>query len=766
MTTLDELFVVKKSGNREKFDPNKIHRILEWAIEGYTGVSVSEIELNAVLKYRDGIPTEELHKALIESAKDLISLNAPNYQYVAARLLLYLLRKNVWGTHEEPSFFDFISKMVNLDLYDSEILDSYSKEEIELCDEKLDHERDYLYTYAGLQQMCDKYLIQNRSTKEIYETPQFAYMAMAMTLFSKYPKKTRLQYVFKCYDYFSKFKISLPTPILSGVRTPLKRYASCCLIDVDDNLNSLAASNEAVLKYTASRSGIGINFGRIRAINDSIRNGEIVHTGVIPFLKWFEACVKSCQQNGIRGGGATVNFPFWHKEIEDVITLKNNTKTGDNSVRHLDYCIGFSNIFYERFIESLESPNPVYITLFSPNDVDGLYDAWGDNSKFNPLYLKYEADPNIPKKQILVQELMSLFTKERRETARIYAMNVDHCNDHGSFKDLIKMTNLCVEITHVTKPLQHIDDPEAEIGICILSALNVLEIKSDAELEKVCEIIVRLLDELIDHQTYPVKAAENFTKNRRSLGVGITNLAALLAKNNLRYDALTSDAPNFVDKLMEKIQFNLLKASVQLAKEKGPCAKFNETKYADGVLPIDTYNKNLDEIVTRQPEMDWESLRNDILTYGLRHSTLTAMMPCESSSVVTNSTNGIEPIRKFMIYKSSKSGNLPFIVPGYPVWKNKYTLQFDMQNNIGYSNITAAIQKWTDMAISCMHYYNYEHYEDNKLPDSKLIFEFLHHYKMGNKTLYYTYTNDLDKQSVADDQAEEAIGCESGVCAI
>ena len=653
MTGKNELTVIKNNGTREAFDPNKIHRILEWAIDGYTGVSVSEIELNAELKYKDGITTSDLHRALIESAKDLISLNSPNYQYVAARLLLYLLRKNVWGGHEEPTLFDFINKLVDGEYYDKTILDVYTEDEIHLCNEKIDHERDYNFTYAGLQQMCDKYLIQNRSTKEIFETPQFAFMVIAMTLFQKYPANKRLSYVFKCYDFISKFKISLPTPVLSGVRTPLKRYASCCLIDVDDTLDSLGASNVAVLNYTASRSGIGLNMGRVRAINDVVRNGEVVHTGVIPFLKWFEAAVKSCQQNGIRGGGATVNFPFWHKEIMDIMTLKNNAKTGDNSVRALDYCIGFSKIFYDRFLESMKNKkealeNPenakpeVMISLFSPNDVPDLYDAWGDNEKFDPLYIKYEKDKSISKIQVSVESFMNLFTKERRETARIYAMNVDHVNSHGSFTELVKMTNLCVEITQPTTPLQTIDDENGEIGVCILSALNVLEIKSDAELEKVCDVVVRLLEELIDLQTYPVKAAENFTKNRRSLGVGITNLAALLAKNNLRYDLLDDAAPNFVDELMEKIQYNLIKVSVELAKEKGPCNKFHLTKYAQGILPIDTYNKKMDKVVTRKPTQDWETLRGLVLLYGMRHSTLSAGMPCESclkwdSKILTNS---------------------------------------------------------------------------------------------------------------------------------
>ena len=708
-------------------------------------------------RFTDGITSREVHRTLVDSARDLISLDAPNYQYVAARLLLYMLRKDVWGSHEEPSLADHLTNLVDKEQYDSSILDVYSAEEINLCDEKIDHDRDYSFTYAGLQQMCDKYLVQDRTNGQIFETPQLAYMVIAMTLFQSYPESDRLQYVFKAYDYISKFKISLPTPILAGVRTPLKRYASCCLIDVDDTLASLEASNGAILRYTSSRSGIGLNMGRLRAINTPIRGGEVVHTGVIPFLKWYESCVKSCQQNGIRGGSATVHFPFWHKEIEDLITLKNNAKTGDNSVRSLDYSIGFSKLFYSRFLKSMQTDEDVMITLFSPHEVPDLYDAWGDNEKFDALYEKYEKDSKIKyKSQIPVVSLMKLFTKERRETARIYATNIDHINEHSSFLEQITMSNLCQEITQPTTPLQHIDDENGEIGICILSAINVLEIKSDAEMRKVCDVVVRLLDELIDHQTYPVKAAENFTKKRRSLGVGITNLAALFAKNNLTYDSDSSEAPNFMDELQEKIQYNLILASCNLAKEKGPCEKFDQTSYSKGIFPIDTYHKNIDKVVTRKPSQDWDTLRAMVAEHGMRNSTLTAGMPCESSSVVSNSTNGYEPIKQFFIFKSSKSGKLPFIVPSYQHWKNKYTLQFDMKSNKGYSNIMGAAQKWVDMAISCMHYYNYEHYENNKLPDNKLIQEFIYHYSMGNKTLYYTYSNDLDKQSMAEkDDSEE-----------
>lgn len=743
--------IKKRNGSSEPLNLDKINKVISWATEGLSNVNLSDIAINTKINLVDGITSKEVHKVLIDSSINLFNEQAPNYQWVASRLLNYQLRKDVWGGKNAPKLYDFIKQNVDLNIYNSEILDFYTKAEIDKLDEKLTHDRDYGFTYAGLKQLCDKYLIQNRKSRTIYETPQFAYMLIAMTCFHNYPKDDRLQYVKRAYDTFSKHKINLPTPQMHGVRGMLKQYASCCLIDVDDTKESIFSSNTATGFATTQRYGIGLNLGRIRGIGTEINNGSVIHTGIIPFLKVFEATVKSCQQNGIRGGGATVHFPFWHYEIEDIIVLKNNGGTEDNRVRKMDYSIQFSKLFYERFMKNEK------ITLFSPHEVPDLTEAFG-LPHFDELYVKYENDKKIrSKRTIKASTLMSLFIKERTETGRLYVMNIDHCNEHTPFLERVTMSNLCQEVLHPTKPIQHIDDPEGEIGICVLSAINVLEIKDDADLENTCDIIVRMLDELIDYQNYFTKAAENFTRKRRSLGVGITNLAALLAKNNLKYT--DTDAPNFVDALMERIQYNLISTSVELAAIKGKCDKFNTTKYSQGILPIDTYKKRVDTVVTRKPTLDWEALRQRVVTTGMRHSTLTALMPCESSSVIQNTTNGIEPPRSLLVYKGSKANSVPVLVPNYSTCKNKYTLQFDMLDNTGYINIAAALQKWVDMSISSNLYYNYEHYPNKAIPDSILIKDILYAYSMGIKTLYYSNTYDGDKQSAGE-------ACESGACAI
>jgi len=753
--------IVKRTGETVPFDVERIHRVVGWAVNDIKGVTASDIEINAKLQMKEGITTREIHNVLIDSAVNLISLQSPNYQYVASRLLSYQLRKDVWGGKNPPKLVDFVNKNVHEnDVYDEDILMLYTDKEINKLDEYVDHSRDNNFTYAGIRQLCDKYLIQDRSETKIYETPQFAYMIIAMVCFGQYEGPARISYVKKAYDYFSKFKINLPTPLMAGVRSKVRQYASCCLIDIDDTLPSIFSSSTAAGYATGSRYGIGLNIGRIRPINSPIRNGEVVHTGVIPFLKLMESTVKSCHQNGIRGGSATVNFPFWHYEAEDMLVLKNNSGTDDNRVRKLDYCIQFSELFYKRFLKNED------ITLFSPHEAKELYDAFG-HENFDELYEQYERKTSLKfKKTIKARKLMSLFIKERVETGRIYFMNIDHCNQRSSWDDDIKMTNLCVEVLHPTKPLQHPDDKNAEIGICILSAINVLEIQSDAEMEKVCDIIVRILDQLIDYQDYFLPAAENFTKNRRSLGIGITNFAAYLAKQGVKYT--DDEAPNVADELMEKVQYYLLSSSCDLSSEKGRCPKFNKTKYSQGWLPIDSYKKEIDEFVTRKNSMDWEGLRARIKEFGLRHSTVSAIMPCESSSVIQCSTNGIEPIRSYITYKKSKARTLPVIVPNYTSYKNKYTLAYEMEDNTGLIKIVGALQKWVDMSISANMYYNYAHYENGALPDSKVIKEILLAYKLGWRTGYYNNTDDGDKQSFNEEEQNDNNddGCESGACAL
>jgi ribonucleoside-diphosphate reductase alpha chain len=736
--------VVKRSGIREKLDLNKLHVMVEEACRDLANVSASQVEMQSGIQFYDGISTNEIQEILIRSASDLIDLDHPNYQFVAARLLLFTVRKQLFGkSYDHPSFYSHIKNCVDIGVYDSEILNLYSKEEIEKIDSFIYHDRDYLFTYAGLRQVVDKYLVQDRSNGKIYETPQFMYAMIAATIFSKYPKETRLDYVKKYYDAISKHKINIPTPIMAGVRTPLRQYASCVLIDADDTLDSIFTSDMAIGRYVAQRAGIGINAGRIRGINSKIRGGEVTHTGVIPFLKKFEATVRCCTQNGIRGGSATVHFPIWHQEIEDIIVLKNNKGTEDNRVRKLDYSIQISKLFYERFIQNKE------ITLFSPHDVPGLYDAFGTD-RFDELYVRYEQDKSIPRKVVPAQELILNLLKERAETGRIYIMNIDHCNSHSSFLDKVEMSNLCQEITLPTKPLQHIDSEIGEIALCILSAVNVGKLKSIEELELLCDLSVRSLDELIDFQGYPITAAEIATKSRRSLGIGYIGLAHYLAKHGVGYDE--QEAWKLVHDLTEAFQYYLIKSSVNLAKEKGACAYSHRTKYSQGILPIDTYKKDVDEIVPNELKYDWDSLREEVKKYGIRNSTLSAQMPSESSSVVSNATNGIEPPRGYLSIKKSKKGPLKQIVPQYQTLKNHYTLLWDMPSNRGYINIVAVMQKFFDQAISGNWSYNPENYPNNEVPVSVMAQDFLTTYKYGWKTSYYQNTYDFKTDEVIEEK--------------
>ena len=757
--------VLKRGGKIEPLDLDKMHFMVEEACKDLAGVSASQVEMQSGIQFYDGITTKEIQEILIKSASDLIDLDSPNYQYVAARLLLFSLRKQLFGKMWDfPHLKNHIQQCVSKQVYDAEIFTKYSSEEIEKVNNWIDHDRDMLFTYAGLRQVVDKYLVQDRSSGKVYETPQFMYMMIALTIFAGYPKEKRLSYVKRYYDAISKHRINIPTPIMAGVRTPLRQFASCVLVDVDDSLDSIFSSDMAIGRYVAQRAGIGINAGRIRGINAKIRGGEVQHTGVVPFLKKFESTVRCCTQNGIRGGSATVHFPIWHQEIEDIIVLKNNKGTEDNRVRKLDYSIQLSKIFYERFIQDGD------ITLFSPHDVPGLYDAFGTD-KFDDLYKTYESDGSIPKKTIKAQELILNLLKERAETGRIYIMNIDHCNSHSSFKDKIEMSNLCQEITLPTYPLNHIDDEFGEIALCILSAVNVGKIKSDEELEDLCDLSVRGLEELIDYQNYPIKAAEIATKARRSLGVGFIGLAHYLAKLGFKYDS--QEAWDAVHGLSESFQYYLLKSSNEIAKEKGHCEYFGRTKYSDGILPIDTYKKDVDGISSQELDHDWENLRKSILEYGLRHSTLSAQMPSESSSVVSNATNGIEPPRDYLSVKKSKKGPLKQIVPQYSYLKNNYTLLWDMASNEGYIKIVSVMQKFFDQAISGNWSYNPENYPDNEVPTSVMAQDLLTTYKLGWKTSYYqnTYDNKTDEiveekkqklESLLDDiMSAEEEDCES-----
>jgi len=744
--------IVKRSGELEPINLDKVHRMVEAACKDVSGVSASSVEMNSGLQFYDGMTSTEIQSILIKSAADLISLDNPNYQFVAARLLLFQIRKSVFNTKWKdskiyPPLKDIVTRNINHQVYDDKLITYYSDEEWDKLDSYMKHDRDMLFTYAGLRQVVDKYLVQDRSSGKIFESPQYMYMLIAAVLFKNYPKEKRLSYVKRYYEAVSTFKINIPTPIMAGIRTPLRPFASCVLVDSDDSLDSIFSSDMAIGRYVAQRAGIGINSGRIRGLGSKIRGGEVQHTGVIPFLKKFESTVRCCTQNGVRGGSATVHFPIWHQEIEDIIVLKNNKGTEDNRVRKLDYSIQLSKLFYERFLNNED------ISLFSPHEVPGLYDAFGTD-KFDELYEQYERAYSVPKTKVNAQSLFMGLLKERAETGRIYIMNIDHCNSHSSFFEdeaKISMSNLCQEITLPTKPLQSFDDKDGEIALCILSAINVGQLTQDLkDLPELCELAVRSLDEVIDYQRYPVEAARLSTENRRSLGIGYIGLAHFLAKNKVKYD--DPEAHKLVHKLTEHFQYNLIKTSVDLAKEKGPCGYVSQTKYHGGLLPIDHYKKDVDELVKPEYECDWESLREEVVKYGVRNSTLSAQMPSESSSVVSNETNGIEPPRDYLSIKKSKKGPLKQIVPGYPHLKNFYTLLWDQPNNDGYIKVVAIMQKFFDQGISGNWSYNPENYENNEVPLSVMAKDMLNTYKYGWKTSYYqnTYDSKTDDDIEAD----------------
>ncbi len=760
-----ELNVSKRNGDKTIFDAEKINKVLEWATEGISGVSASDVAMNAQIQFFPNIKTEQIHNVLIQSAVELISEKTPNYQYVAGNLLNYLLRKDVFEIKTEmPHLWSVITKNIEREVYDSIVLEKYTTEEISALNLCIKHKRDYDFTYAGLQQLMDKYLVQHRKTKTIYETPQYAFMLIAMTVFMDYDKDVRFKHIKELYDLISLQKISLPTPIMAGVRTPNRQYSSCTLIETGDSLDSICHVNTAITKYVSKRAGIGINAGRIRGIGSEIRGGEVVHTGVIPFLRQMQSSVHSCSQGGIRKGSATIYFPFWHQEILDVLVLKNNKGTDDNRVRHMDYGIQFSRLFYQRFKDNSD------IALFSPGDVPGLYDAFGDNEKFDELYLKFESNKKIKRETVKARELMSSFTQERIATGRMYVMNIDNANSNSPFIERVRMSNLCVEICLVTKELSSIYDidsnketehlSEGEIALCVLAAHNLGNIKNNDELYKCSEYIVRLLDFVIEHQDYPVNASRKMLK-RRSIGVGVTNFAYWLAKQDLKYT--DGSAYEKVDELFEHIQYSLLVASNKVAEEFGACEWYDKTTYSKGILPIDRYNKNVDELTTREHSCDWEGLRDKLVNgAGLRNSVLTAIMPAESSAVVQNATNGIEPIRGLVISKRSKSGIVKQVVPEILKLKNKYEFAYDMKDNKGYTNIVAIMQKWIDQSISANHYYEYS---VDGISLGTVIKDILYSYKMGLKTLYYANTDDKKSDNVEDMGVSES-GCDSGACAL
>ncbi|WP_216782561.1 class 1a ribonucleoside-diphosphate reductase subunit alpha [Candidatus Profftia tarda] len=757
------LLVTKRNGSKERINIDKIHRVLDWAAAGLHNISISQVELRSQIQLYDGIRTSDIHETIIKASADLISDKVPDYQYLSARLAIFHLRKKAYGQFTPPKLYDHVSKMVKMEKYDKNLLEYYSPKDFEQMDNMINHWRDMNFSYAAVKQLEGKYLVQNRVSGEIYESAQFLYILIAACLFYKYSHDTRLDYIQRFYDAVSTFKISLPTPIMSGVRTPTRQFSSCVLIECGDSLNSINATASTIVKYVSQRAGIGINAGRIRALGSPIRCGEAFHTGCIPFYKHFQTAVKSCSQGGVRGGAATLFYPFWHLEIESLLVLKNNRGIEGNRVRHIDYGVQLNRLMYQRLIKG------GYITLFSPSDVPGLYDSFfADQDKFERLYIGYEADINIRKKTVKAVELFSLMMQERASTGRIYIQHVDHCNTHSPFDSTIapvRQSNLCLEIVLPTNPLQDINDKNGEIALCTLSAFNLGAINSIEDLEELSILAVRALDALLDYQDYPTIAAKNGAMGRRTLGIGVINYAYYLAKNDMRYS--DGSANNLTHKTFEAMQYYLLKASNDIAKEKGACPWFNETTYAQGILPIDTYKKDLDTICKEPLHYDWETLRIDIKRYGLRNSTLSALMPSETSSQISNATNGIEPPRGYVSIKASKDGILRQVVPEYENLKNKYELLWEIPNNNGYLQLIGLMQKFIDQSISANTNYDPSRFPYGKIPMKQLLTDLLTAYKFGVKTLYYHNTRD----GAGDIQDDSRIGkkddnCESGACKI
>ena len=762
MTRTEDILVQKRDGRLEKIDLDKIHRVIEWAAEGLDNVSVSQVEISSHIQFYDKITTKSIHETIIKSAADLISAATPDYQYLAARLAIFHLRKIAFGQFEPPHLFDHVTKLTQEGRYDAHILQDFSKEEFDILNDYIDHTRDLSFAYAAVKQMEGKYLVQDRVSKQVFESPQFLYMLVGMCLFASYDKQydkaARLDYIKRFYDATSTFKISLPTPIMSGVRTPSRQFSSCVLIECDDSLDSINATTSAIVRYVSQRAGIGVNAGRIRALGSPIRGGEAQHTGCIPFYKLFQTAVKCCSQGGVRGGAATLFYPIWHLEVENLLVLKNNRGVEDNRVRHMDYGVQINKTIYQRLIKNQN------VTLFSPSDVPGLYDAFfADQTEFERLYEQYEQDDSIRKRSVPAQELFSLMMQERASTGRIYVQNVDHCNTHSPFDPSvapIRQSNLCMEIALPTQPLDNINDESGEIALCTLSGINLGEINQLEDIKEPAELIVRALDALLDYQDYPVIAAKNGSMKRRTLGIGVINYAYYLAKNGTKYSDPT--ALGLTHRTFEALQYYLLVASNKLAKEQGACPAFGDTTYSQGILPIDTYKADIDAICNEPLQLDWEALRHDIKTHGLRNSTLTALMPSETSSQIANATNGIEPPRGLVSVKASKDGILKQVVPEIDKLKDQYELLWQMPNNKGYLSLVAIMQKFIDQSISANTNYDPTKFEDSRVPMKVMIQDLLMAYKLGVKTLYYHNTRD----GANDAQDDLENGCAGGACTL
>jgi ribonucleoside-diphosphate reductase alpha chain len=738
---MSELYVVKRNGKKEPVDLNKIHEVVQRACQGLD-VSASEIELRSHVQFRPGIKTSEIHDLLVTAAADLITEDTPDYQFAAGRLLSYGIRKQVFGQFEPPKFSTWIKNGIMEKIYD-EAFWHLTDPEWEQLDEMIDHSADDNYTYAGMMQFYTKYLLRNRVTGQLFESPQIAILGACVIAFIHEEPSKRLGFIAGMYDAVKNGRINLPTPIMAGLRSTQKQFSSCVLIETDDSLDSINATSAAIVKYVSQKAGIGINGGRIRAQKDPVRGGDTSHTGAIGFFKLFNAATASCSQGGVRKGSATLYFPLWHLDIEDFLVLKNGKGTEETRIRTMDYGVQLNKLFYERLLSGGD------ITLLSPKSVPGLYDAFfADQDKFRQLYEAAEKDPNIRKKVVKAAYLFSLLQGERKETGRIYVQNVDHANDHGSFlpeRAPIRMSNLCTEINLPTKALQYTDDPDGEIALCTLLANSWASYKKPEQMRNDCRLSVRALDNILSYQDYPVFAAMKATMDRRPLGIGITNFAYWMAQRGFSYENPSEEALKTIDEWAAKWSYYLIEASAELAAERGACFKSNETRYHQGVLPIDTAKKKVEEIVAPTDTVDWQPLRALLRQNGIRNSTLMACMPCETSALVNNHTNGIEPVRKLVAKKKNKDLLVPVVVPGIenPRIRKNYEIVWSMKSPRGYLSIMAVLQRYIDQGISVNTSYNQEHFDITEgIPMSVMLKDLVYFYQMGGKQLYYFNTND------------------------
>ena len=752
--------VTKRDGSKEPLNLEKWQAQIQKVCAGVADVSQSMIEIKSQPHFYDGITTREIDEITLRAVVDLIDVESNpdvghiNYQYVAGKQRLSMLRKDVYGSYEVPNLFEIVKRNVAIGLYTKELLEWYSEADWQRMDEMLDHEKDEQYSYAAIEQLIEKYLVRNRATKEIYETPQVRYMIAAATVFHKEePNSARMKYIKEYYNAASDGLFTLATPVLAGLGTPTKQFSSCVLIRSDDDLDSIFASGEMMAKYASKRAGIGLEIGRLRPLGSPIRGGEIMHTGMIPFLKKWFGDLRSCSQGGIRNASATVFYPIWHHQFDDLIVLKNNQGTDETRVRHMDYGVVLSAFFWRRF------KNKENITFFDPNEVPDLYEAFYSNTKlFEELYVKYERTPGLRKKVMNSEEVFKGgILKERTDTGRIYLVFIDNVMNQGPFDPeyhTIYQSNLCCEILLPTKPFKRLDDPDGRIALCTLGSINWGAFRNPEDMRRACRILQRSLCNILDYQDFLSIQSELSNKEIQPLGIGVTNLAYWHAKRGFKYGE--KDALQDVKTWMEHQAYYLTEATVELARERGKCSHSDLTRYGQGTFPWELRAKGVNELADFTPELDWESLRTNMRQWGVRNATLMAIAPVESSSVVINSTNGIEMPMSLITVKESKAGSFTQVAPDYAKLKNKYELMWEQKDCAGYLKTAAVLAAYVDQSISTNTFYNPAHFPGRKVPTTLIAKNLMQAHQWGLKTFYYSLINKQGSKAEMQEAQPEA----------